>query len=703
MTTPLRLSLPLVAVLAPWLAIATATAQDDDLPARNFEGEIKQWINRASLSSEAQTSQVQLNIEGIDAKLEEDMRALAGRRIDYLLEPPATRAVADDLAFIFERLFHEHGYPEARIDWELVNSMSVRLNVDTGPAAAVGEVTITTTGGASLDEELMREILLAPSITSDDIQRDFIPFVERLIQRGTKNVEAWLDSQGYWLATVELKIPEAADAQNRYPLELSVDTGPLIQFGKVTLVDLETGESRLIQPAIEKIKGETATAERLIQFEQEIAAAFDKEGYYNTQTRFTQEIEGNRMNLTVAVLPGRLLNVGEINFLGYERTKRSALDRRFRSLKGTLYSADRFQAKLETLYRTGIFSRIDVEEIVEPDNTIDYTLTIHEGTSKRIGVSGGVSSESGGYSGIQYRDHNVLGKMHRFDVEFEYSALGLRGDLAYGVPWIFGDRTMYQARLFAIARDYAAYDKFEYGWQSVLEFRPNEHYKLSLGLDGAFTDISGLEIAETLTGPTDYYFSKVSINQSYDKRDDAVNPRKGWIAALNVDAAGGFLGSDVNLIRTDARLAWYLPLGDSSHIRLVGAGGALYEPDGERTVPIDQRFFQGGASGIRSFRERRGPPYSPSGKPIGGNSYKLASAELVGPIKGPVKFVLFADAGNVTESTDPLNFSNSEVAVGAGLRVNLPTGPIRLEYGHNMTHDDGETEGTLHFVIGISF
>ena len=72
-------------------------------------------------------------------------------------------------------------------------------------------------------------------------------------------------------------------------------------------------------------------------------------------------------------------------------------------------------------------------------------------------------------------------------------------------------------------------------------------------------------------------------------------------------------------------------------------------------------------------------------------------------LAGPLNFVIFTDAGNVVEGTDPFDFNDLEIAVGAGIRINLPTGPIRFEYGYNATHDEGEPEGTFQFVIGINF
>ncbi|NJR42966.1 MAG: BamA/TamA family outer membrane protein [Akkermansiaceae bacterium] len=44
-----------------------------------------------------------------------------------------------------------------------------------------------------------------------------------------------------------------------------------------------------------------------------------------------------------------------------------------------------------------------------------------------------------------------------------------------------------------------------------------------------------------------------------------------------------------------------------------------------------------------------------------------------------------------------------ELAAGMGLRLDLPIGPVRLEYGYNLTRNPGEPAGTIHFAIGAAF
>ena len=83
------------------------------------------------------------------------------------------------------------------------------------------------------------------------------------------------------------------------------------------------------------------------------------------------------------------------------------------------------------------------------------------------------------------------------------------------------------------------------------------------------------------------------------------------------------------------------------------------------------------------------------GDPLGGTSWWVANAEYIRTITGPVKGVAFVDAGALDGEV--------EVALGLGVRLDLPIGPVRLEYGHNLTQDGREPSGTFHFAIGAAF
>jgi outer membrane protein insertion porin family len=68
-------------------------------------------------------------------------------------------------------------------------------------------------------------------------------------------------------------------------------------------------------------------------------------------------------------------------------------------------------------------------------------------------------------------------------------------------------------------------------------------------------------------------------------------------------------------------------------------------------LPIFEKIFLGGEYSIRGFDIRSvGPRDANSGVVIGGNKSMLANAEYLINIAGPVRLVLFADAGQVRDT-----------------------------------------------------
>jgi outer membrane translocation and assembly module TamA len=120
-------------------------------------------------------------------------------------------------------------------------------------------------------------------------------------------------------------------------------------------------------------------------------------------------------------------------------------------------------------------------------------------------------------------------------------------------------------------------------------------------------------------------------------------------------------------------------------------------------LPIDLRFFNGGASTVRSFPERELGPKASNGDPSGGEAYWAANLEYMHTIAGPVQAVVFYDAGAINPSFADFGGGDVKNAIGAGIRLNLPIGPVRFEYGHALNPADGDPNGAFHFAIGTAF
>jgi len=196
-----------------------------------------------------------------------------------------------------------------------------------------------------------------------------------------------------------------------------------------------------------------------------------------------------------------------------------------------------------------------------------------------------------------------------------------------------------------------------------------------------------------LIGPDDYIHHRLNFRQQYDRRDDQALPLDGWFARFD-NSFGVVTGDEsVGYFETEAQLSYYRTLGENTSYAL-GVRGGFILPTDDNDLPIDLRKFIGGANSVRSFPERDlGPNVNDA--PLGGTSWWVANAEYSHTLKGPLRWLIFLDAGALDQDL--------EFAAGLGLRVDLPVGPIRLEYGHSLSRDPGEPSGAFHFAIGSTF
>jgi outer membrane protein insertion porin family len=198
--------------------------------------------------------------------------------------------------------------------------------------------------------------------------------------------------------------------------------------------------------------------------------------------------------------------------------------------------------------------------------------------------------------------------------------------------------------------------------------------------------------------------SSITAGYTYDTRDSVFLTRKGERVDLSAFVAGGPLGgqvSDWGFDLTGAKY-WHLP-GDG--ILLLNAEISDIENyDNSDHVPIFDALYLGGPNSLRGFRFRAMAPYDNKGQPIGGDSLARITAEYTFPIMDRVRGASFYDTGFVNPGAYDMSVSQIASDVGLGLRLDLPIGPVRLDYGLPIQnpHHTSKT-GQFNFSIGYQF
>ena len=198
--------------------------------------------------------------------------------------------------------------------------------------------------------------------------------------------------------------------------------------------------------------------------------------------------------------------------------------------------------------------------------------------------------------------------------------------------------------------------------------------------------------------------SRLGSSIAYDTRNSVTLPNKGQRTELFGELVGGPMGGDRSFYKLELRSAWYFKgLAPGHVLELAGRSGVVEAFDNTVDVPFYERYYLGGLYSLRGFRYRGISPREEALKePIGGDTFWFGSAEYSIPIIERFRFALFYDIGNVMSKAYDFNFSNYSDNYGVGLRLNLPIGPLRLDYGIPIQHDQYNS-GSGRFQFGVGY
>jgi outer membrane protein insertion porin family len=198
--------------------------------------------------------------------------------------------------------------------------------------------------------------------------------------------------------------------------------------------------------------------------------------------------------------------------------------------------------------------------------------------------------------------------------------------------------------------------------------------------------------------------STVTVGYTYDSRDSVQLSRTGERVDLSTFLSGGPLGASLSEWGFDANGSKYFHLPGDGILQLNAEWAEVDNYGSTNHVPIFDTLYLGGPNSLRGFRFRAMAPHDNKGQPIGGDSLARMTAEYTFPIMDRVRGAGFYDTGFVNPGAFDMSVSKMGSDVGLGLRLDLPIGPVRLDYGvpiQNPYHSS--SSGQFNFSMGYQF
>jgi outer membrane protein assembly factor BamA len=285
-----------------------------------------------------------------------------------------------------------------------------------------------------------------------------------------------------------------------------------------------------------------------------------------------------------------------------------------------------------------------------------------------------------------------------FSAKVDYTSRGPQGEISYENPWFLESDIDFIAAVGASSKELIAYTIDDYYARLRFTKTFQKGIQTIAFLEAKRADVvSTIIVPRALVGPTSYQLLTLGLSQTLDFRDSPTNPHRGWVVDGSASFSQSFDGS-ASFARFTGRYSTYFSFGKT--LLALGARlGYINAVNGVADVPIDERFFNGGSTTVRSFYETDLSPKDTDNNPIGGLARSIFNIEYDVPIYGDLIGATFFDAGGTGDTP----FDNFATAVGGGVRYNLPIGPLRVDYGVNPAPRRNQSPHVVYLSFGFAF
>ncbi len=607
--------------------------------------------------------------------------------------------------------YQQRGYYEAAVDFDLDREGGrITYEIQEGEQYRVSAVMLE--GVSFFDEDLLRSKLKLWKEAPEGerfLRRDYL-------EGAPGRILDHYRYEGFLEAEVSPAQVRFGDSPEETVVTFTVVEGVQtlvgeITFGGVTAVDEE--DLRELLRSREELPYRPGWVTR---DKESILRAVSAEGYPRCRVRedIFFSVGRGRADIHFVVDEGERRRLGKVLVVGNRKTKQNVIRREIPLAAGAPYGFGAVAEGKRNLYGLGYFEEVTViaPKPVEGEQEQDLVVSVRERPSGRISVGAGYGSRERFRGFVEIGESNLFGRGRGLSLRVKASTIDRRIDLFYREPWPFGHRLNSEADLFDEFREEVSYDVISRGINIGVKKEYRELFTLNLRYRFEFVEYDNVkfefddpeELARQVDDVDPINISSVIALLGYDLRDNPVNPHRGSYHLAGVEVATELLGGDTRFNKYTFETSWYFPTGERSEVALGFRGGFSQTFTGFESLPLSERFFLGGARGVRGWPEDEVGPTDDAGNPLGGDAYALGIAEYRFPLgKKRWQGVAFFDVGNVWADLGQIQPTDARYAVGVGLRYNTLVGPLRLDYGLKLNPDPGESAGRLYFNIGFPF
>src|SRR6266487_3629840 len=537
------------------------------------------------------------------------------------------------------------------------------------------------------------------------------------LQQDLDKIREFYQDHGY--IDVEIKdVRRGRMEKGPVVLTIVVVEGPQYHVRKLTVTGYQNTTEQKIRALLKMKEGSVYSPKQLRDDAKAVADAYGSGGYVDLVVQPEGAPAGPALiDVHYNIDEGVRSFVNRVNIEGNTRTKDKVIRREVLVAPGDVFNTVRVDITKKRLENLGYFAKVETypEETDIPGRK-DLDILVQEKRTGSLSFGGGFSTVDKlvGFAELTQGNFDLFnwpsftGGGQKFRLRLQYGTQRKDFVLALTEPYFLDRRLSLSGQLFYTEANYlsAEYDQRNYGFSTELRKPINSYIYASLGY--MLQDIDIFNVASSASDfiqsqKGSFVESKIFTSVVFDRRDNPLLTRRGQRVTFSPYVAGGFLGGDTQIYGWDLEGSQYFHFPWDTILLINGEVATVNQWGSGDDVPIFERLFLGGSNNLRGFPFREVGPQDQNGEPTGGKTLARATVEWTFPIIEKARGAIFYDTGFLNSEAWSFGFNHIASDIGVGLRLDLPIGPLRLDYGYPIQRDGYNGGGHFNFNVGYQF
>ncbi len=575
---------------------------------------------------------------------------------------------------------------------------------------------ISFEGNKTLDKDFLLERMAMKEVSwlqKKITKKEPYLYHDELINLDLERLKRIYQSEGFLEAGIKLQPIDINEKKKTVKLTIEVEEGKPVVVDSIDFELIDEAENIKMDSLTKKVlaevklgKGDRFRDEALLDDILTIENAFKNMGYafasstYDLNFRPEQRLTGIHYQIS----PGQLSYIGLTSIEGNKHVKEKFIQKQLKYKEGDLYNRSLLEKTRKNLYFLQMFRVVSVLPQMDKDSSLSHIpvkLYVEEAPrlNTRLGVGYGTEDKFRSFLDLTYL--GFLGGARRLNLHVKHSAiLPYSASLRWIQPRFFSDRSTIEINPYLNRTKEPGYDTRTFGVKVPVtyEFNPRWSSSLSYYFEAVEQTIEPND-PDFIEHPTDkfpYNKSGITLGTFYNDSKPQFSATRGTNVSLTFKLNGYLFGGDFSYTRLWATYRTYRQIGDFTLAFKLMAGG-IKSSDTSNFIPVEDRFYSGGSTSVRGWNRAELGPKRESGSPIGGSSVLESSFEVRFPLFWRLSAVAFMDVGNTWQQEYTYRLNELAYAVGPGLRIETPIGPVRFDVGFPVWND----KKTPQFFISV--